>query len=134
MFNKEISATVLSYLSWEKVFRWLGLPQGTIGDRDTWLTAHHFRVLTASLQVCRRLSVAYYPRRDGATEKSHSTLLGCLRATSNAYHSNWGATIPRALYAYHNTFHTATGYNPPHLLFGWHPPGSLCSFHLASSI
>jgi hypothetical protein len=30
-------------------------------------------------------------------------------------------TIPIALYAYHNTIHTATGCTPHHFLDGWQP-------------
>jgi hypothetical protein len=119
--SKEMSTTMFLDLLWEKVFCWIGLPLSIVGDRDTRLTASQMRALTARLQVHMRLSVAYHPQTDGATEKFHSTLLGRLRTTVNAYHSDWEEAIPAALYAYHNTVHTATGYTPHHLFLGWQP-------------
>jgi hypothetical protein len=119
--SKDMTTTGLLDLLWEKVFCWIGLPFSIIGDRDTRLTAKQMRALTARLQVRMRLSVAYHPQTDGATEKFHSTLLGRLGTTVNAYHSDWEEAIPAALYAYHNTVHTATGYTPHHLLFEWQP-------------
>jgi hypothetical protein len=116
-----MSTTSLSDLLWEKLGCRIGLPLRSVGDRDTWLTASQMRALTDRLQVRIRLSVAYHPQTDVATEKLHSQLLGHLRTTVNAYHSDWEEAILAALYTYHNTVHTATCYTPRHALFGWQP-------------
>jgi hypothetical protein len=67
------------------------------------------------------MSTAYHPQTDGQTENFHKTLLSVLKAFVNKYHSNWEECIPAALYAYHNTVHSATGFTPHQLLFGWTP-------------
>jgi hypothetical protein len=87
-----------------------------VGVRDTRLTASQMRALTSALQICLRLSVAYHPQTDGATEVFHRILQGRLRTTLNAYHSNWEEATPAALYGYHNTVHTSTGFMTHHLL------------------
>jgi hypothetical protein len=59
------------------------------------LTVSQMRALTARLQVRMRLSVAYHPQTDGATETTHSTWLGRLRTTAYTYHSDWEVLRPR---------------------------------------
>jgi hypothetical protein len=59
------------------------------------LAVSQMRALTARLQVRMRLSVAYHPRIDVATETTHSTRLGRLRTTAYTYHSDWEVLRPR---------------------------------------
>jgi hypothetical protein len=77
--SKSMSTKDLIDLLWERVFSWVGLPMGIIGDRyrDTRLTADQMRALARALQVRLRLSVAYHPQTDGATEVFHRILVLC---------------------------------------------------------
>ena len=106
---------------WERVFSWCGLPESIVGDRDTRLRAREFRALCSSLQVRMKLSVAYHPQTDGATEIFNKTFIRLLRSWVTAYGAAWTEGIPALRYAYHNTVHTATGYTPHFLLHGWAP-------------
>lgn len=106
---------------YEHVFSWAGLPESIVGDRDTRLRASELRALCTFLQVRLKLSVAYHPQTDGATEVFNKILLRALRSSVNVRHTDWVDILPALCYAYHNTVHTATGYTPHQLLMGWSP-------------
>jgi transposase InsO family protein len=119
--QKSMSTKELVDLLWTRVFAWAGLPASIVGDRDTRLSASRFRAVCKALNLKLKLSVAYHPQTDGATEVFNKTLLNMLRCFVNQYHSNWVDMLPPLLYAYHNTVHSATGFTPHLLLFGWTP-------------
>jgi hypothetical protein len=106
---------------YDKVFSWTDLPLKILGDNDTRLKVSQTRALCKYLGVHLLFSTAYHPYTDGQSENAHKMLMGVLRALVNKYHSDWEDCIPSALYAYHNTIHSATGYPPHQLLFGWMP-------------
>jgi transposase InsO family protein len=77
------------------VFSWVSLPEESVGDRDTRLTASQMRKLLRQLTVRLKLSVAYHPQTDGTTERFNRTFLQMLRTTlSLCMHSDWEKNIP----------------------------------------
>ena len=119
--TKHMSTKQLIDLLWSRVFSYAGLPESIVGDRDTRLRAREFRALCAHLQVRMKLSVAYHPQTDGATEIFNKTLIRMLRSYVEEFGSKWTEGIPALCYAYHNTVHSATGFTPHMLLHGWAP-------------
>ena len=119
--TKTMNTKQLCAVLWERVFSWCGLPESIVGDRDTRLRAREFRALCSSLQVRMKLSVAYHPQTDGATEIFNKTFIRLLRSWVTAHGAAWTEGITALRYAYHNTVHTPTGYTLHFLLHGWAP-------------
>jgi hypothetical protein len=84
----------------------------------------------------RALTTAYHPQADGQTEILNQTLEVALRAFVNFDRNNWSELLSRIAFAYNNTPHTATGYEPATLLFGFKPnePLNLLLNHHSSNI
>ena len=119
--DKHMDSEQLCQTLYEHAFSWTGLPESIVGDRDSRLRAHEVRALCDFLQVRLKLSVAYHPQTDGATEVFNKTLLQLLKTQVNARHTDWVELLPALQYAYHNTVHMATGFTPHFLLMGWSP-------------
>lgn len=62
------------------VYRFHGLPQSTISDRDTRFTSHFWRVVhkVLGIQIC--LSTAYHPQTDSSSERANQVVEDILRA------------------------------------------------------
>jgi hypothetical protein len=52
----------------EHLYRWFGLPQKIISDRDPRFTSHFTKKLTKGLGINQNLSMAFHPQTDGLSE------------------------------------------------------------------
>ena len=66
--NKMITAEQVAELLLEHLYKQFGLPDEFISDRGPQFAAHAFWELLKLLNVTSKLSMAYYPQTDGATE------------------------------------------------------------------
>ena len=66
--NKMITAEQVANLLLENLYKRFGLPDEIISDRGPQFAAHAFRELLKLLNVTSKLSTAYHPQMDGATE------------------------------------------------------------------
>jgi hypothetical protein len=58
----------IAQLYLEHIFRWFGLPQKIISDRDPRFTSHFARGLTQGLGIDQNLSTVFHPQTDGLSE------------------------------------------------------------------
>ena len=72
------------------------------------------------LGINQRLSTAYHPETDGATERRNQEVETYLRAFVAYNQSDWDKWIPLAQIALDNKTATSTGISPFFLLHGWH--------------
>ena len=128
--DKTMTTNQLIELLWKHVFSWCGAPLRIIGDRDTRLTSSRMKALVKGLGAKLALSAGYHPAKlalsagyhpqtDGSTERFNRTFLTMLRICCRKSPRTWDVEIPSLLYAYHNTFHTSTGYTPRYCLDGY---------------
>ena len=105
----------------ESVFRYFGLPDNIVSDRDPRIISLFWTALCAHLNIKRRLSTSDHPQTDGQSERSIQTLELLLRHITSARHDNWVDFLPRLEFAYNNSVHAVTGVTPFFALLGYHP-------------
>jgi hypothetical protein len=63
-----ITGSGIAQLYLDHVYRWFGLPEKIISDRDPRFTSHFGRELTRKLGIKQNLSTAFHPQTDGLSE------------------------------------------------------------------
>jgi hypothetical protein len=94
---------------WSLGFRWIGLPELIVRDKDTHLTASDAWSSFAALQARLPLSVAHHPRTDGQSEVFNRILRQLLRQSVSRFCAASEVVIPACLFTYHNTFNYRSG-------------------------
>ena len=95
-----------------------GLPSGIVTDRE--FANAFWKRLCNLLGITRRLSTAYHPQTDGATERTNNevkTKIAKLRQTGK----DWLKLLPVAEFAINAAPTTSTGVSPFFLQHGYHP-------------
>jgi len=66
-----ITGEGIANLYLEHVYRWFGLPQKMISDRDPRFTSHFAKALCQQLGISQNLSTAFHPQTDGLSERKN---------------------------------------------------------------
>ena len=74
-----------------------------------------------------KLSTAFHPETDGATEILNQSLEQYLRVFCTHQQDDWEILLPMAEFAYNNSVNSSTGVSPFYANFGFHPH---CDFAL----
>jgi hypothetical protein len=105
----------------EHVFRWFGLPQKIISDRDLRFTSHFTKKLTQGLGIDQNLSTAFHPQKDGLSELTNQWVEQYLRLIT-INQRKWSKWLPMATAVHNNSWNSTTGFTLSELLIGWEPP------------
>ena len=97
-----------------------GVPTSIVSDRGTQFTSHLWKRLCSLLKIKRRLSTAFHPETDGATERANQELECYLRLFASYAQDNWEELLPLAELAANNRTATSTGVSPFFLTHGYH--------------
>ena len=97
-----------------------GFPRAIVSDRGSNWVGHFWRRLCELARIEQRLSTAYHPETDGATERANQEVLAYLRAFITYTQENWAQLLPGAMLAINNRDSTVTGLSPFFLLHGYH--------------
>jgi hypothetical protein len=116
-----ITGAGIAKLYLEHVYRWFGLPQKIISDRDPRFTSHFGRSLTIALGISQNLSTAFHPQTDGLSERKNQWVEQYLRLIC-ANQDQWSRWLPLATAVHNNAQNSTTGLTPNKLLIGWEPP------------
>jgi Integrase zinc binding domain/Chromo (CHRromatin Organisation MOdifier) domain len=116
-----ITGAGIAKLYLEHVFRWFGLPQKIISDRDPRFTSHFGKSLTKALGISQNLSTAFHPQTDGLSERKNQWVEQYLRLIYTNQ-DQWSRWLPLATTVHNNTQNSTTGLAPSKLLIGWEPP------------
>ena len=101
-------------------YRQHGLPTAIVSDRGSQFTSILWKRICYLLGIVRRLSTAYHPETDGATERMNQTVETYLRTYINGKQDNWVDLIPMAELAINNRDAHSTGVSPFFLAHGYH--------------
>ena len=63
-----ITGEGIAKLYMDHVYRWFGLPDKVISDRDPRFTSHFTKGLTRTLGIQQNISTAFHPQMDGVTD------------------------------------------------------------------
>jgi hypothetical protein len=96
------------------------LPKAIVSDRGTQFTGHLWKRICQLLNITRRLSTAYHPETDGATERMNQTLETYLRMFIDHAQDDWYDMLPSAEIAINGRNAASTGVSPFFLQHGYH--------------
>ncbi|KAF1319763.1 Pol protein, partial [Globisporangium splendens] len=96
----------------EHVFRYHGLPESIVSDRDPRFTAAFWRELFRLLGTDLALSTADHPETDGQTERVNRVVEDILRSIAVDHPRDWSRWLPYAEFAINSSEHASTAVTP----------------------
>jgi len=114
-------AVDMAEVIFDTVFKLHGLPERIISDRDSLFTSHFWRKLHALLNIELRLSSAFHPQTDGATERANRTMTQMLRQCVSPNQKDWVSKLPAIEFAMNSARSSTTGFTPFYLNYGRNP-------------
>lgn len=95
-----------------------GLPLNIVSDRDKIFTSKFWKALHRLTGVKLKMSTAYHPQTDGASERTNKTVDQALRYFVDRRQTGWVGALPRVRFNIMSTKNASTGYAPFHLHIG----------------
>ena len=102
----------IAELMFENVYKHHGLPKNIISDRDSLFTSTFWDHLNALMGIKLRMSSAYHPQTDGATERANRTVTQMLRQCISPNQKDWVSKLPAIQFAINSARSESTGYSP----------------------
>lgn len=93
-------------------FRYHGFPTNLTSDRGSNWVGDFWRELCRQTGISQRLSTAFHPQTDGATERMNQEILAYLRAFVSYAQFDWKDFLPCAMLALNNRASTDIGMSP----------------------
>jgi transposase InsO family protein len=107
------------------VFAYHDLPRAIVSDRGPQFVSLFWAEICKRLGITRRLSTAFHPQTDGATERANQEVETYLRLFTTFQQDDWARLLPGAMIALNNRTSASTGFSPFFLTHGFH--GSILS-------
>src|SRR5271157_241315 len=101
-------------------YRQHGFPKAVLSDRGVQFVSALWKRICQLLGITRRLSTAFSPESDGATERMNQTVETYLRHFVNHAQDNWASMLPSAELAINNREAASTRVSPFFLTHGYH--------------
>jgi hypothetical protein len=79
----------IAELMFENVYKHHGLPKTIVSDRDVLFTSTFWNHLNVLIGIKLKMSSAYHPQTDGATERANRTVTQMLRQCINPNQKDW---------------------------------------------
>jgi hypothetical protein len=117
----DISAEDLAVLFFNNWYCENGLPLEIISDRDKLFVSAFWRALHKLTGVKLKLSSAYHPQTDGASERSNKTINQALRYHVRRNQKGWVRALPKIRFDIMNSMNSSTGFSPFQLRLGRSP-------------
>lgn len=126
--RSDVTAKQVARLFVDNIFRYHGLPEGIISDRDPKFTSDFWTELFGILGTKLQMSTAYHAQTDGQSERSNRVIEEILRAYVNVLQSDWDLYLSVGEFSYNNTVHKATKEAPFMVNLGFNPrtPATVC--------
>ncbi|POM77036.1 Putative retroelement [Phytophthora palmivora] len=110
----------------DSVFRYHGLPETIVSDRDPRFTGAFWDTLFQLLGTKLTMSTADHPQTDGQTERVNRVLEDTLRSICAEAPRSWSDQLPMVEFALNNAVHASTGFTP---FYGGGDPDRLAGRH-----
>ena len=115
------NAPQIAELMFEHIYKAHGLPKNIISDRDVLFTSTFWSRLHKLIGTKLRMSSAYHPQSDGATERANRTVTQMLRQCIHPNQKDWVTKLPAIEFAINSARSASTGFAPFFLNFGRMP-------------
>jgi hypothetical protein len=116
-----ITAEDFTLIFFDKWYCENGLPLEIISDRDKLFVSKFWAALHSLTGVKLKLSTAFHPETDGASERTNKTLNQCIRYHVARNQTGWACALPRVRFHLMNTVNKSTGYSAFQLKTGRSP-------------
>ena len=116
---EDITAPTLAKWFVRNYYRWHYLPRAIVSDRGSQFVGKFWKKFCDTLGIVRRLSTAYHPETDGATERMNQTLETYLRTFVDYAQDDWYHQLPSAQIAINNRDAAATKVSPFFMSHGY---------------
>jgi len=117
--RKDSPTVARAYL--ENIWKYHGLPEDVVSDRDGTFTGQYFTDLYNYLGIRKSMSTAFHPESDGQTERINQVIESYLRSYCNYEQNDWASMLAMAEYAYNNSKHSSTKISPFYANYGFEP-------------
>lgn len=117
---KDITAETTAKALVRNVVQHHGIPSAIVTDRGTQFTSRLWKRLCELLRIKQRLSTAWHPETDGATERANQEVERYIRIFATYAQDDWDELLPAAAMAINNRTATSTGQSPFFLTHGYH--------------
>ena len=118
---KDIRAPGLAQLMIDRIFPIMGALKNMVSDRGSLFTGSYWSTLCHYLGTRRRLSTAYHPQTDGATEWMNQEVQYYLRAYVGFHQDDWARWLSLAQWKYNASKHSVIQMTPAEALMGFSP-------------
>jgi len=95
-----------------------GLPLEIVSDRDKLFLSRFWKELHKLTGIKLKMSTAYHPETDGASERTNKTVIQCIRFAVERDQKGWVQALPTVRFNLMNTINASTGFTPFQLRFG----------------
>ncbi|MCO5594877.1 hypothetical protein L7F22_048912 [Adiantum nelumboides] len=116
--RKKIKPDQMARLFMSNIFKYHGMPQSIVSDRDPRMTSLFWRGLFENMGTTLKFSSSFHPQTDGQSEEANSTVLDLLKCYVSEHKGKWEQYLPLVEYAYNNTVHSSTGKAPFEIVEG----------------
>lgn len=101
-------------------YRFHGFPKAITSDRGSNWVGDFWTALCKGANIEQRLSAAFHPETDGATERMNQEVLAYLRAFISFSQLEWSKMLPSAQLALNNRNNSSSGLSPFFTEHGYH--------------
>ena len=113
--------TDIAELIFDLVYRLHGLPERIISDWDSLFTSKFWKRLHQLLNTELRMSSAFHPQTDGATECANCTITQMIRQCVSPDQKDWAVRLPAVEFAINTARSSTMGFSPFQLNYGRNP-------------
>jgi len=126
--NKTVTSTGIAELLQDNVFKRYGISESIISDRDPRFASIVFQEWLKLLGIKPRMSTAYHPQTDGATERVMQEIQAYLSIYCIANPTNWTSAISMLEFVHNSRPHADRKQSPFELIMGYQPRGTPQTF------
>jgi hypothetical protein len=119
--HTDITAEDLAVLFFDNWYCDNGLPLDIVSDRDKLFISKFWKAFCTLTGVKMRMSTAFHPQTDGASERSNKTINQLIRYHVQRNQKGWVKALPRIRFNIMNTENASTGFSPFMLRMGCAP-------------
>ena len=114
-------AADMAELMFERAHKLHGLPERIISDRDSLFTLKFWKRPHRLLSTWLRMSLAFHPQTDGATERANRTVAWTVGQCVCPDQKDWVTKLPAIEFTTDSARSSTTGFSPLHSNYGRNP-------------
>jgi hypothetical protein len=116
-----ITGQEVAKLYYDNIYRWFGLPNKVISDRDPRFTSLFTKALAQQLGIKQNMSSAFHPQTDRLSERTNQWVEQYLRLTINSAQTDWSNWLGIATMVHNNHKNATINIAPSEALLSYAP-------------